>query len=111
MTRSIWNLLLPLSLITLISSAVVAETTQEITKEYPPEYAQTYLQDCQEISIKEGLEEIDAKKLCDCTLREFQQQYSLTEFKQLNMAAETDENASNQLIEVGQLCFEELLYE
>ena len=33
------------------------------------------------------------------------------EFKELNVAAENDENAANKLIEVGQFCFESLLYE
>lgn len=111
MTRSIWNILLSLSFMPLISSATVAETILERPEPYPPEYAKQYLQDCQKTSRQEGLGEIEAKKLCDCTLREFQQKYSLTEFKQLNSAAATDENASNQLIEVGHLCFEELLYE
>lgn len=107
MKKFIKNFLLLLSFTTVTSIGAVAATI----KQYPPEYTQKYLQDCQQTSLKEGLGEIEAKKLCDCTLKEFQQQYSLTEFKQLNIAAETDENASQQLIEVGQICFEELLYE
>lgn len=111
MNRLISNILLSLSCMPLISSATVAETILEMPEPYPPEYAQQYLQDCQTTSVKEGLGEIEAKKLCDCTLREFQQKYSLREFKQINIAAATDENASNQLVEVGYFCFEELLYE
>ncbi len=111
MTRSLWNILLTLSCMPLIASTTVAETILEMPETYPLEYAQQYLQDCQTTSLQEGLEEIEAKKLCDCTLREFEQKYNLTEFKQLNTAAATDENASNQLIEVGYLCFEQLLFE
>lgn len=111
MIRPIWNFFLPLSFATLTSLGAVAVPNKETVTEYPVAYSQKYLQDCQKTSLKEGLEEIDAKRLCDCTLREFQQKYTLTEFQQLNTAAETDENASNELIEVGQLCFEELLYE
>ncbi len=111
MIRPIWNFFIPLSLATLASLGAVAAPTKKAVTEYPPEYSQKYLQDCQKTSVKEGLEEIDANKLCRCTLREFQQKYTLAEFQQLNTAAETDQNASNQLIEVGQLCFEELLYE
>ena len=111
MIRPIWNFFVPLSLATLTSLAAVAEPIKDIVEEYPIAYSQKYLQDCQTTSVKEGLEEIDATKLCQCTLREFQQKYTLAEFQQLNTTAETDENASNQLIEVGQLCFEELLYE
>ncbi|MDJ0533956.1 MAG: hypothetical protein QNJ70_15960 [Xenococcaceae cyanobacterium MO_207.B15] len=111
MVRSIWNILLPLSVITLVFSAIVTKTTKGVSEAYSPEYAEKYLQDCQETSMEEGLGEFEAKRLCDCTLREFQQKYTLAEFQQLNSAAATDETASNQLIEVGQFCFEELLYE
>lgn len=111
MMRPIWNFFLPLSIATMTSLAAVAAPIKETVKEYPLAYSQKYLQDCQKTSLKEGLEAVDAKKLCECTLTEFQQKYTLTEFQQLNTAAETDDNASNELIEVGQLCFEELLYE
>ena len=78
---------------------------------YPPDYTQQYMKDCINTSLAEGLAEPDAQKLCDCTLAEFQQQYSLEAFKELNAKAETDETAANQLMEVGQLCFETILYE
>ena len=86
----------------------VAETPSEA---YPPEYTQQYLQDCIATAKTEGLAEPEAQKLCGCTLTEFQQQYSLTAFKELNAKAETDETAANALIDVGQFCFESLLYE
>ncbi|HHP7232336.1 MAG TPA: hypothetical protein ACFCUY_15925 [Xenococcaceae cyanobacterium] len=108
MARAFFSFLITLSFTTLI---VTAETTPEVAEAYPPEYTQQYMQDCQETSMQEGLAAVEAQKLCQCTLREFQQKYTLAEFKQLNTAAETDETASNQLIEVGQVCFEELLYE
>ena len=87
---------------------VVAESSSEA---YPPEYTQQYLQDCIATAKTEGLVEPEAQKLCDCTLAEFQQQYSLQAFKELNAKAETDETAANALVEVGQFCFESLLYE
>ena len=93
------------------NNIAIAETKPEIKEEYPPEYVQEYMQECQETSINNGLEAIEAEQLCNCTLKEFQAKYTLTEFKQLNIAAETDDNASNELIGVGQFCFEQLLYE
>ena len=42
---------------------------------------------------------------------EFERQYSLEEFKQLTIAAATDKQAETALVEVGQFCFEQTLYE
>lgn len=78
---------------------------------YPPEFIQDYSQECMQTSIEEGLAEKEAENLCQCTIKEFQQQYTLKEFKELTAAAATDEAANNSLIEVGQICFENILYE
>lgn len=78
---------------------------------YPAEFMQDYTQECIQTSMGEGLDETEAQKLCDCTINQFQQQYSVEEFKQLTAASTTDEQAENTLIEVGQVCFEEILYE
>jgi hypothetical protein len=78
---------------------------------YPPDYTQKYLQECLATSMTEGLTEPDAKKLCNCTLVEFQKKYSLEAFKELTAKAKNDEAAANELISVGELCFESILYE
>jgi hypothetical protein len=78
---------------------------------YPPQFVRDYSNECLQTSMAEGLEEPEAKQLCQCTLDEFQKQYSLQEFKQLTAASATDKAAENSLIQVGQLCFESLLYE
>ena len=99
----------------LCTNSLMAVANSTATKQhadtYPPDFAKNYLKECVQVSMAEGLEEIDAKKLCDCTLVEFQQQYTHTEFEQLNAASETDENAKNALIEVGQVCSEQILFE
>ena len=82
-----------------------------LVQEYPQEYSQNYLQECKDIAITEGLPDTEAEILCNCTLREFQQKYTLDEFKDLNKRSETDSTASDALIEVGELCFEEILFE
>lgn len=83
----------------------------ETTHQYPQNYVQNYLQDCIETSMTEGLPEEDAQTLCNCTINQFQQKYSLREFKQLAAASQTDENAATSLIEVGELCFEDILFQ
>jgi hypothetical protein len=79
--------------------------------QYPASFVQGYNQECIQTSIEEGLDQAEAKKLCDCTLNEFEQQYSLEEFQQLTNASATKESAQTTLIEVGQFCFEQILYE
>ena len=79
--------------------------------QYPAPFVQGYNQECVKTSIEEGLAEAEAKTLCDCTIKEFEQQYSLEEFQQLTNASATEESAQTALIEVGQFCFEQILYE
>ena len=79
--------------------------------QYPASFVKGYNQECIQTSIEEGLAEVEAKKLCDCTINEFQQQYSLEEFQRLTKASTTEDSAQTALIEVGQFCFEQILYE
>ena len=99
----------PALLISVLSSS--AETSLVTPQKYPQEYSQNYLQECNAIAMQEGLPETEAEILCNCTLKEFQQKYTLEEFKELNQRSETDSTASDALIEVGELCFEEILFE
>ena len=95
----------------LIASLSALSVTAQTNQEYPQEYSQNYLQECQDTAIAEGLPDIEAESLCSCTLKEFQQKYTLDEFKDLNKRSETDVAASDALIEVGEFCFEEILFE
>ncbi len=111
MTKSLFTFSLGIGYFMIATFALLAETSSAAPQEYPQEYSQNYLQDCKDIAITEGLPDIEAETLCNCTLREFQQKYTLDEFKDLNKRSETDSTASDALIEVGELCFEEILFE
>ncbi|MEL6496760.1 MAG: hypothetical protein AAFQ41_16820 [Cyanobacteria bacterium J06623_7] len=78
--------------------------------QYPAEFVQDFEGECVETSLAEGLDEADAQKLCKCTISEFENQYSLAEFEQLTAVATTDPTSEAALIEVGQFCFEQILY-
>lgn len=93
--------------------SAVAESSVEGKQagQYPPEFRQEYQRECLQTSIEEGLAEPEAKRLCECTMGEFERQYSLNDFKQLTIAAATDEASETALVEVGQFCFEQILYE
>lgn len=107
-----YSSLLSLSLF-VTSGIVIAEGTGKAQQanQYPAEFVQNYNQECIQTSLEEGLEETEAKRLCDCTIDEFERQYNLQEFQQLTAAAAKDGEAQTALVEVGQFCFEQILYE
>lgn len=111
MTKLYFSLL---TFLLLISSSTIATETKnndDFTETYPPEFVSDYAQECTQTSMEEGLTAKEAQTLCQCTISEFQRQYTLEEFKKLTAASATDETAENTLIEVGQICFESILYE
>ncbi|MEM7593622.1 MAG: hypothetical protein AAF383_19280 [Cyanobacteria bacterium P01_A01_bin.83] len=84
---------------------------QPSANQYPAEFVQSYNQECIQTSMEEGLAAAEAETLCDCTINEFEQQYDLAEFQELTAASSTDPEAETALVEVGQFCFEQILYE
>jgi len=104
--------LLALSLLTFGSAAIAQSSTESNNStQYPEEFRQEYATECLQTSMGEGLGEEEAKSLCDCTLNKFQSQYQLEEFKQLTINSRDNKKAEAVLVEVGQVCFEEILYE
>ena len=99
-----------LALPLLMTNAVMAQTDSNSNR-YPQEFLAQYASECMQTSMAEGLAEAEAKTLCDCTINKFQNKYELEEFKQLTIDSAQDENAKATLIEVGQVCFEQILYE
>ncbi|NES86786.1 MAG: hypothetical protein F6K10_38590 [Moorea sp. SIO2B7] len=114
-------------------SGLVAEArqvNQNTSSEFSPE---NYKKACVESYVADGLEkkeaqiwcdyktecrehaknlpEEDAEMLCTCTINEFQARYTTEEFKKITQEAKKDEEAEEKLIEVGEACFEKILYE
>ena len=96
-----------------INSVASAEGTvnKQPAHQYPADFVRDYNQECIQTSLEEGLSEPEAKRLCDCTLNEFERQYNLEEFQQLTSASASDKEAEAALVDVGQFCFEQILYE
>lgn len=95
------------------NGVALAEGTvnRQPANKYPADFVRDYNRECLQTSLNEGLTEPEAKRLCDCTIAEFERQYTLKEFQQLTTASATDPEAETALIEVGQFCFEQILYE
>ena len=85
-------------------------TNPQESNQYPAEFVSDYQEECLQTSLEEGLAAAEAKDLCSCTIDEFSRQYTLEEFKQVTAASATDKAAETALVEVGQFCFEQLLY-
>ena len=77
---------------------------------YPDSYVSNYLKNCMQRTLAEGLPQEQAQSLCDCTINRFQSQFTIDEFKTLTEAAKDKPEAAAALSEVGESCFEEILY-
>lgn len=70
-----------------------------------------YKQECLKQSQKEGLPPAAAETVCNCVINDFRKRYNPVEFKKLTEQAKTNRSVAQKLREVGETCFEEVLYE
>lgn len=70
-----------------------------------------YKLDCLKRSQKEGLPKDAAESVCNCTINEFKKRYNLQQFQNLTRQAETNQSIAEKLREVGETCFDNILYE
>jgi hypothetical protein len=79
--------------------------------QYPAKFVADYIKDCHKSVLDRDIPAEEADTLCKCTLDKFQSQYSVTEFQTLVRNSEKDKKAASKLTEVGNTCFEQILYE
>lgn len=70
-----------------------------------------YHKQCIIESQQEGLSLDSAKSVCQCTISEFRNKYTTDKFKELTQQANTNKKVARELREVGEMCFEKILYE
>jgi hypothetical protein len=70
-----------------------------------------YKKECLQRARKEGLSKEDAEKLCTCTINRFRSRYTIVQFRSLVQKSKTNKAARATLTQVGEQCFEEILYE
>jgi hypothetical protein len=70
-----------------------------------------YKQECLKQSQKEGLPAAASETVCNCVINDFRKRYNPVEFKKLTEQAQTNRSVAQKLREVGEACFEEVLYE
>lgn len=70
-----------------------------------------YKLDCLKRSQKEGLPKDAAESVCDCTINEFRKRYNPQQFQNLINQSKTNQSIAEKLREVGETCFDNILYE
>ena len=70
-----------------------------------------YQEECLVKSQEEGLPLESAQTVCQCTISEFRNKYSTEKFKELTQQVNTDRKVARELRDVGEMCFEQILFE
>lgn len=70
-----------------------------------------YHHDCVARVQKQGLKADIADDVCNCTMGQFKTQYNIQQFNAIVQKSKTDKAAARQLSNVGESCFEKVLYE
>ena len=70
-----------------------------------------YYQECLQRVKKQGLAADVAKDVCNCTIAKFKSQYNIQQFTTIVQKSKTDKTSARQLANVGETCFEQVLYE
>ena len=70
-----------------------------------------YHQECVIQSQQQGLPLESAQTVCKCTISEFRNKYTTETFKELTQQVKTNKETARELREVGETCFEKILFE
>jgi hypothetical protein len=68
-------------------------------------------QECLKESQKQGLPPETAKTVCNCTMKEYRKRYTAEKFKDIVKQSQTNPKIAKELREVGESCFESILFE
>jgi hypothetical protein len=70
-----------------------------------------YYKECVQRSRREGLTQSVAQEVCTCTIKKFRSLYSIQQFQAIVQKSKNDKVAARRLADVGEACFETILYE
>lgn len=76
-----------------------------------PTSFQDYHKQCLQRATGEGLAQDIAQDLCNCTIKTFQSRYNFSQFRAIVAKSKTDRTAARTLTQVGETCFDQVLYE
>jgi hypothetical protein len=70
-----------------------------------------YRKECLQRVTRQGLRGQVAQDICNCVITKFRSRYSIAQFRDLIQKSKTNKAAARTLSDVGEACFEEVLYE
>jgi hypothetical protein len=112
----------PLTLISLLSfslalgtDGILAQNKKPVPQRVNPNSSsysfEDYKKECLVRAGREGLGPDVAEELCNCTINNFRSHYSIQQFRALVQKSKTDKVSARTLSDVGEACFDEVLYE
>lgn len=88
--------------------AAIADNSQS-RYQYPEAEQQAYLSACQQVvSEDQGFSSQQSQNLCQCTLQQFKNQYTIEQFRQLYAAANQNNRVPTEFIKAGISCAAQL---
>jgi hypothetical protein len=76
--------------------------------QYPQNLREDYMRSCKQRAAGEGLNQTQAQRLCECTLRRFQARFTSAQFIALNRRASQTGQAPQAFTDIGMACYREL---
>ena len=76
-----------------------------------PNSFEDYQKSCLQRVNRRGLRGEAAQAICNCAINRFRGRYSIAQFRDLVQKAKTNQAAARALSDVGEACFEQVLYE
>lgn len=76
--------------------------------QYPQSLRDDYMSSCKRRATGEGLNQAQAQRLCECTLRRFQARFSSAQFIALNRRASQTGQTPQAFTDIGMACYREL---
>jgi hypothetical protein len=91
---------------------------ENLRREIPQQVAQnsasafeSYRKECLQRVTRQGLRGQVAQDICNCAINKFRSRYSIAQFQNLIQKSKTNKTAARTLSDVGEACFEEVLYQ
>lgn len=92
-------------------SRELKQTTPQKTAQNSVNTFDIYHKECLQRVTQQGLRGQVAQDICNCVITKFRSRYSLVQFRDLIQKSKTNKAAARTLSDVGEACFEEVLYE
>jgi sulfur relay (sulfurtransferase) complex TusBCD TusD component (DsrE family) len=103
MTQTLFTNLIVFSGVCTFQGTTMAENLSS-RYQYPEAEQQAYLNACQRVSTEQGFSPQQATNLCQCTLEQYQNKYTLDQFRALYEAAHQNDKVPTEFIKAGIFC-------